>query len=130
MDSKRMYKKVASIFWLMLATLPFWYTIIYTIAHYLIHTDNLTLNEIQTLFNNNTYQYNFNLINTQLQNYTPQPLSTAMQQLVQAFDNNINVDISNAMTWFCWTYFIHLLVDLIVWLPRILHSFIERRLSD
>lgn len=130
MDSKRMYKKVASIFWLMLATLPFWFTIIYTIAQYLIHTDNLTLNEIQTLFNNNTYQNNFNLINTQLQNYTPQTLSTAMEQLVKAFDTNINTDISNAITWFCWTYFIHLLCDLIVWLPRILHSFIERRLSD
>lgn len=130
MDSKRMYKKVASIFWFLLATLPFWYTIAYTIAQFLIHTDNLNLNDIQTLFNSNNYSNNFSMINTELQQYTPQPLTTAMDGMIKAFDNNININISYAVSWFCWTYFIHLLVDIIVWLPRILHAFIERRLSD
>ena len=129
MDSKRQYKKIASIFWFMLATLPFWFTIIYTIAQFLIHTDNLTLSDIQTLFNNNDYQNNFNMINQQIKTYTPQPLYDSMYDLVKAFDININVNISIAISWFCWTYFIHLLCDIIVWLPRILHEFIERRLS-
>lgn len=126
MENKKWYKRSATMFWFLLASLPFWLPVIITIANYLIHTDSLSLTDIQSLFTDNTWSNNFNNICNQVGSYTPGVLKNSMNSMIQAFDENININLSIALSWFAWTYFLHLLIDVIVWLPKLFHSWIAR----
>lgn len=126
MDNKRWYKKYATCFWFTLAILPFLVALIQYIGFYLVHTDNIQFNDLTTWINQNNFETILENVGSIFQNVTPRILSNSFTDLFKSFDSNIYNFLGIYFGWFAWTFFIHLMVDIIVWLPKIFHSWLDR----
>lgn len=135
MDNKKCYKRLSTCFWFILATFVLWFPIISAIFSCLLHFDN------NTTFNNSDYRDVFfsfmNKSYTQIciDNTLPIP-----QFIVDLFFNlgdllgieDLGQDIFildwlfYGISWFTWVYFVELLVDFIVWLPRWFHKLLDK----
>ncbi len=126
MENKKWYKRTAVLFWFVLASLPVLLAFFQTIGTYLIHTDSLSLADIQTLFNNNSFNYNLTNITTSFSSYVPTFIFDLFDDLFDLIDTNMSSIWVVVWSWFAWTYFLHLLIDFIVWLPKLFHKWLDR----
>lgn len=136
MDNKRIYKKIATIFWFLLAISPLilsfigaWVsTCIYTGNNTLIdlsHGDNIYYGEsfnahFLHFLNDDCFFYQ--LIPNWFTNSIYNVLDTIGIDLSEAFANCCVVCIS----WFIWVYILELLIDIFVWLPKFIHKLLEK----
>lgn len=130
MENKKWYKRTSTLFWFALATMPILITIIQTIGAYIIHWgDNVAFTDINDFFYSNNFWSIFEGNATRFGNYTPSILRTSFNGLFASFGGitlDSQVVLANIFGWFTFTYFIHLIVDIIVWLPKLFHKWLER----
>lgn len=131
MDNKKWYKRISTCFWFLLATLPWWISALTCLFSYFTNlgSDLITFDNITSFFTSRNYFSIFNGYVTQLNDYTISFLTTSFINLF----NQVGISssyIARACAWFVSVYFIELMVDFVVWLPRLCHSFIERWCSD
>ena len=136
MDNKRVYRKVSTIFWFILATMFFWLPVIFIIFSVFLHTEN------NTSFNNsdiNLYPY----LSEQFQKSLSQmfagdflenlPFPFIKEMFVNLFDL-FEFDFSfsttdwiiSSLSWFVSVYFFELIVDFVVWLPKLCHEWMQK----
>ena len=85
------------------------------------------MTEINTLMQTFNFENQFQTQTTYFSNFTPGTLNTTWQSLFTHFGiANNYLYIGLFFAWFSWVYFIHIIVDVIVWLPKMFHSWIER----
>lgn len=129
MENKKWYKRTSTLFWFMLATLPLIVALITTISSTFIHWSEITTETtITTYLSNNNFINSFTNIIDWFSNYTPSILKNAYRDLFTNFDitNTYATSLGVFFGWFTFTYFIHLMVDIIVWLPKLFHKWLER----
>lgn len=129
MENKKWYKRTSTLFWFVLATLPLIVALITTISSSFIHWSDTTADTIITTYlNNNTFTNSFTNTVSWFGNHTPSILNNAFTELFEEFNisNTYATTLGMFFGWFTWTYFIHLIVDIIVWLPKLFHKWLER----
>lgn len=126
MDNKRVYKKYATLFWLVMCSLPLIVSLVQFIGFNFIHTDSLSYSDLQNWYANNNFFSIFQRNCFDFAQYTPSVLKNAFIDIFQSFDNEIYISIGEFFAWFSWVFFIHIIVDIVVWLPKIFHSWLER----
>ena len=127
MDNKKWYLRTATIFWFILSTLPLLITLINLIGFYINHYENLTLTEINTLMNTFNFETQFTNQCNYFSNFTPTLLNRTYQELFTNFGVAQNyLYIGLFFAWFTWVYFIHVVIDIMLWLPKLFHKWLER----
>ena len=127
MDNKKWYKKISTCFWFFLATMPIIIPLIQMIVQTFVHLDSISnISDISSYINNSNY-YN------QLENFIYNMNSLLPSFILNPFENLFNTmgvvgyqALGFICAWFVWAYVIELMVDFVVWLPKLIHSFIER----
>lgn len=128
-DNKRLYKKLTTIFWWVIATLPIFMLLGYFL--YYIFNKNYSggfdlENSIESVYFNfdNLYDDSGILFNK---------LYDTFYSLFQLFGMNDSYTtnmfgsyIVYCLSWFILVHILHLIVDIILLLPRICQKFIER----
>ena len=136
MDNKRMYKRLSTCFWFLLATMLFWLPIIFTIFSVFLHLEN---NDDFNHFYVNDQSFLLHDFLNVLGNgflgdvFENMPLPFIKDMILNLF-NIFELDssfavywwISSALAWFITTYFYELIVDFITWLPRWCHNMLEK----
>lgn len=135
LDNKKCYKRISTCFWFLLATLPFWLVSLISILSVFIHTDSVsfTLSDLNTYKNSfvSSWWFNFSSINTDyLSKLLPSWILDPFTDVLNNFGIVQYQVLAISLAWFVWSYFIELLVDFVAWLPKLIHSFMERWLVD
>lgn len=121
MDNKKWYKRVATCFWFFFATLPLWVTLIQYVMQYVGVPDNLSsvpsFNSFTSIASNTESAFS---------DYIPGFIKSIFYQLCDLIDTDNQYTMYIFMAWFTWSYFLHLMVDFIVWLPKFFHSILEK----
>lgn len=129
MDNVKWGKRYSTIFWWTLAILPFFISLIGFIGYHL--TFNSGINTSTELIayqidSEGTYlnilERNIDLFNT----YTPGILKDVWNQLFTIFELNGTI-YPLILSYMTWILFIHVIFDIVAWLPRFLHSLLESR---
>lgn len=126
MDNKKWYKKISTCFWFFLATMPIIIPLIMTICRSLIHTDGLDFNEITSYINLTSYYANLDEFINNMGLLLPTSISSVFSDVFQSFEVGGYQALGFICGWFVWAYIIELLVDIIVWLPRLFHKWLDR----
>ena len=123
MDNKKWYKRISTCFWFILASLPIFLSICGYIGQFLgkVFVDNQTTNDLYVQFS-----FYINELTTFITNYTPQALKDVFTGVFELIDSNMNSDFAICFAWFSWVYFIELLVDFVIWLPKMLHCYMTK----
>lgn len=132
MDNKKWYKRISTCFWFMFATLPLWLVLIKYVFSWFVHTDGITsLQDFATLFQTNTLDNIFLEVTTYFYSAMPSWIRDMFDTLFTLISNS---SISGTMgswvlvfvSWFTWVYFLELLIDFIIWLPRFFHNVLSK----
>lgn len=118
-DNKKWYKKLTTIFWWVVATIPIWYAL------------------IQMIFKGLSYQQTGSWSNVDDPLFLAKQFSGfVMSDLRSGFENlfgTFGINASNSRTgmatifaWFIQAHLIHLVVDFILMLPKIAQKFIDK----
>lgn len=121
MDNKKWYNRVATCFWFFLATLPLWVVLIQYIMQYVGIPESMS-----TMPNFKSFFIIASETETAFRDYIPNFITNIFQQLCDVIDEDNLYTFYIYMSWFTWTYFLHLMVDFIVWLPKWFHSLLEK----
>lgn len=135
MDNKKWYKRISTCFWFFLAILPFVVAIIQFIGYHLTFNSGISsatdladyhsivtgsFDNILLSFLNNWKNYNISFIYDAFYGVFGQ----------LGFSGNNLMILSGCFGWFASVYFIEVIVDFVIWLPRLIHSFMERWCTD
>lgn len=131
MDNKKWYKRLSTCFWFLLATLPIWVGLIRFIFMWFIHTDSLSdIQDIQTIINLNTISNAFDSSKNYFMGGSPSFIRSMYEQLLITLGFSVYSSLPSFlvcfMSWFTWVYFIELMVDFIVWLPKWCHNMLSK----
>ena len=126
MDNKKLYKRVATCFWFLLATCPIWLTTIQFIFAYLLHTDSLSITDIQTYLSSVNFNSYLSTNSAIFENYTPSFLTDMWTDLFTNIGGITSNLFAYCFAWFTWVYFVHILLDVATWLPKLFHSWLDR----
>lgn len=126
MDNKKWYKRSATLFWLCLSSLPLIVALIQFIGFNLIHTNSLSYSDLENWYARNDFFNIFNRVCFDFSNFTPSILRTSFTEIFQNFDSEIYIALGDFFGWFTWVFFIHIIVDIVIWLPKMFHSWIDR----
>lgn len=136
MDSKRVYRKISTVFWFLLATMLFWLPIIMTLfTAFIDFTNNQDFNTFLAadnsfLLNEFLHVIGNGFLGDVFENMPLPFISDMIHELFDLFglDNSFAVYwwISSALAWFITTYFYELIVDFIVWLPKMCHDWMTK----
>lgn len=129
MDNKKWYKRISTCFWFFLATMPIIIPLIQMIVSTFVHLDSISnISDITTYINNNNFYNQLSLFQTNLIHLLPNFLFNSFVDLFDSMGlNSIGAGaLGFICAWFVWAYVIELMVDFVVWLPKLIHSFIER----
>lgn len=128
-DNKRLYKKLTTWFWWLIATLP----IIMLLGYFLYYIFNKNNNSGFDLNNSiESVYYNFDNM-TESSGILFNKLYSMFLNLFRLFgitdnftDNMFVGFMIYSLSWFILVHILHLIVDIILLLPRICQRFIER----
>lgn len=137
MDNKKMYKRISTCFWFLLATMMFWLPIIITIFTFFIHSENNI--ELQEVSLNGIFNYGNNILTETIgalftgDRLENMPLPFIYDMFYSLFDT-LSFDMSFsfnywscvALSWFTTVYFFELICDFMVWLPRFFHNILNK----
>lgn len=131
MDNKAWYKRISTCFWFLLASMPFWLSILMVIGSYFVHTDGVTasINDFHSFIQNSYsrwWEFFSGLNDPYLIDLVPTFIRDMFDSLLSYLHVTEHECLAIALGWFTWVYFIELLVDFIVWLPRFFHGIMER----
>ena len=126
MDNKKWYKRVATYFWFLLATCPIWLSTIQFIFAYLLHTDSLSLTDIQTYLSSVNFNSYLSTNSVIFEDYTPSFLTDMWIDLFSNIGGITSNLFAYCFAWFTWVYLIHILLDVATWLPKLFHSWLDR----
>ena len=130
MENKKWYKRTSTLFWFALATLPLIVSLISFIGCYFIHWgDNTAYADISGYLSSNNFITSFESNCSYFGNLTPSALKNAFVGLFNSFggisSNGVN-SLSYLFGWFSFTFLIHVIVDVVIWLPKLFHSWLDR----
>ena len=130
MDNKKWYKRTSTLFWFALATLPLIVSLFSFIGGYFIHWgDNTAYADINGYLTSNNFITSFENNCSYFGNLTPSALKNAFVGLFNSFGgistNGVN-SLSYLFGWFSFTFLIHVIVDVVIWLPKLFHSWLDR----
>ena len=130
LDNKKWYKKYATIFWFSLAIMPILITLIQTIGSYIIHWgDSVSYTDINSFLSTNGFWLFLEDNATRFGNFTPTTLKDAYSGLFNSWGGitqDSQLILGYIFGWFTFTYLIHIIVDVMIWLPKLFHSWLER----
>lgn len=126
MDNKKWYKRIATCFWFLLASMPIWFTALQCILIYLLHTDSLSFTDIQSFISCIDYSTTLTTNSTIFSNYTPTFIIDMWTDLFTTIGGITDNAFALCFAWFTWVYFIHILLDVAIWLPKMFHSWLDR----
>ena len=126
MDNKKWYKRITTCFWFLLASMPIWLTAIQCIFIYFIHTDSLSLTDIQSYLSSIDYGATLTNNSNLFVNYTPTFLTDMWENIFDSIDGITDNVFALCFAWFTWVYLIHILLDVAIWLPKLFHSWLDR----
>ena len=127
MDSKKTYKKLITFFWVLVASMPLWLSVIQFVGSYLLHTDSLSYSDITSY--TSSIQFNSYLNSNCLifEDYTPTFLNDMWFNLFNTIDTNlVTTNIYICFSWFTWVFMLLILIDIAVWLPKLFHHWLGR----
>ena len=129
MDNKKWYKRLSTCFWFVLATLPILISIFSYIFTSFVHTDSLTTtNDIVYI---KTY-FTFDKILVENTNFFAQLCPQFLRDCFNSLFTDLTISsqykwvLISFCSWFVWVYFIELLIDFFVWLPKWCHNMLEK----
>ena len=130
MGNKKWYKRTSTLFWFGLAIMPILITLIQTIGIYIIHWgDSVSYTNISEFFTSNGFWIYLESNASRFGDFTPSLLRSAYAHLFNSW-GGITLDsqmiLAYIFGWFTFTYIIHLIVDIMIWLPKLFHSWLER----
>lgn len=127
MDNKKWYKRLSTCFWFFLATMPIMISLIQMIVQTFVHLDSINnISDVQNYINGvNFYNQLKNFI-FNMDSLLPNFIKTPFEDLFNTMGVVGYQALGFICAWFVWAYVIELLVDFVVWLPKLIHSFIER----
>ena len=128
MESKKLNKKLSSIFWFLLGSLPLIVFLLTVIGYLLVFKETGS---------NDLFNDSFNLLNISIVHVSDIFTSFKWNVLFDTFTNvfslvgfNISGPLSIFLvilfTWYIQISFIHILVDIVLFVPRLVHNFMER----
>lgn len=131
LDNKRWYKRISTCFWFLLASLPFIVALIQFIGYHLTFNSGITsASDLITYHNDISGSYDNILLKfvNNWRNFIFPFLTTLFDNLFSllGLTGNVLSIMSGCFSWFVCVYFIELLVDFIIWLPRWFHSILEK----
>lgn len=129
LDNKKWYKKYATIFWFSLAIMPFIVALIEFIGGFIIHWTEITqYNDILNFIRNDNDFYSIICGQaTNFSNFTPSALTNSYDELFTYWGVlGGHRYLSYLFGWFTFTYMIHIVADILIWLPKLFHSWLER----
>lgn len=129
MDNKKLYKKISTCFWFFMATMPIIIPLIQMIVQTFVHLDSISnVSDITTYINNINFYNQLNKFMTNMNGFLPNFIYQPFMDLFDSMGLSLigSGGFGFICAWFVWAYVIELLVDFVVWLPKLIHSFIER----
>lgn len=135
MDNKKWYKRISTCFWFFLAILPFVVAIIQFIGYHLTFNSGIsTATDLAEYHSIASGSFN-NILFTFINNWKIFNVSFIYDAFFGVFGQfgfigDTRVILSGCFAWFVSAYFYEVIVDFVVWLPRLIHSFMERWCVD
>ncbi len=129
MDNKKWYKKISTCFWFFMATMPIIIPLIQMIVSTFVHLDSISdISDITNYVNSNNFYSQLSNFRDYMKYLLPDFLFDTFKDLLFHLGiGNIGAQsLGFVCAWFVWAYVIELMVDFVVWLPKLIHSFIER----
>ena len=124
MDSKRVYKKISTIFWFTLAIMPLIIALVAYIGQYFGGVPDSLNEPIETYYNDFSYYWLKGVAFGR--NFTPSFINDMFESLQDLIDDALDYDFMTFCAWFVWVYFLELMVDFIVWFPRWMHDILDK----
>lgn len=135
MDNKKWYKRISTCFWFFLAILPFIVALIQFIGYHLTFNSGISsatdLADYHSIVSGSFDSILFRFLAV-WKNYTISFIYDAFNGVFTqiGFSGNVLFNLSALFAWFVSVYFIEVIVDFVVWLPKLIHSFMERWCTD
>lgn len=135
MDNKKWYKRISTCFWFMLAILPFIVTLIQFIGYHFTFNSGISSGSDLADYHSIVSGSYDNILLRFLNNWKNFNISFIYDAFYSVFGqlgftgNVLNI-LSGCFGWFVTVYFIEVIVDFVVWLPKLIHSFMERWCTD
>lgn len=131
LDNKRWYKRISTCFWFLLASLPFIVALIQFIGYHLTFNSGISsASDLASYHSNVVGSFDSILLNlvTNWKNFAFPFMFNLFNDLFSymGLTDNVLMILSGCFSWFVCVYFIELLVDFIIWLPRWFHSLLEK----
>lgn len=129
MDSKKWYDRIATCFWLFLATLPLWVALFGFIGQYLgrvpeVYQGNASFDNVNAYYK--SFSYYINDIMGTFEDFTPSFMRILFVDLCDLIDTENSYVMYNLLAWFSWVFFLHLMTDFITWLPKFFHKIMSK----
>ena len=129
MDSKRTYKKIATIFFFLLATFPFWFTLVASLYGCFMPPSNVNINDFETYvmgFGRRWYELLYEFTDNWIIDLIPGFLTIPLRSVFTAL-GIVDVDIwATLCSWFVWVFLIELLLDMLLCVPKFVHKIMEK----
>lgn len=138
MDNKKWSKKFSTIFWWVLAFLPLFTALISMLGYNFARLNGITsIQEISDYYGDNGFnqfnyfldlQFNQGQLGT-FSNFIPSFLSDFYEDLFSIIINDADKYFETwwqLFAWATWIFILHVIFDIIVWLPCFLHDLIDR----
>lgn len=122
-DNKRLYYKLNTYFWWILACFPL-VLLLFNLIWFAFNKNSLDSNFVSKAFNNVSEYFNVIINGGFFNNFV-----NSINDLFISFfgiSNDYLSFISFVLVWFVIAHFLHLVVDFILILPRVAQKFIER----
>lgn len=135
MDNKKWYKRISTCFWFFLAILPFIVTLIQFIGFHLTFNSGISSGSDLADYHSIITGSYPNILSSFISYWNSFNISFIYNAFYSVFvqlgyTGNALVIISGCFAWFTTVYFIEIIVDFVVWLPKLIHSFMERWCTD
>lgn len=127
MESKKVNKKLNSILWFALYSLP----LLVLLISYVGYLATFKETGVSDFINDNTlFDNSLNLVNSIFGQFNWTFIKDSLVSVFDLLEFNITGNLSEFLliffTWFIQLAFIHILVDVLVFIPRALHNLMER----
>lgn len=135
MDNKKWYKRISTLFWFLLAILPFVIPLIQFIGYHLTFNSGISnASDLTSYHDNSIGQFDTILLKfiNNWQNFGIPYIRDTFSSLFRhiGFSGNVATILYGSFSWFVSVYFFELMVDFVVWLPRMVHSWMNRWCND
>lgn len=125
MESKKINKKFNSIFWSVIYTLPLIVLFLTFIGYLLVYKETGSITFDSILFDSALVHVT-NTFNGFTWDIVVDTLSGVFELIGFNVTGNIASFVIILFTWFVQFAFIHIIIDFLVFIPRLFHNFLER----